>query len=118
MRIFGKNCKIASASGTPPPNHRLSPAAGELRPRPQRFFSAYYYNVIEFDFSVKIRFSSLKNGPNNYRICSTFASSAVLHLFFTSNSVDFVDGGRKNVSYPRAQGILATPLFIYSSTDD
>jgi len=30
--------------------------------------------------------------------------------FFTSNSVVFVDGGRKNVFRPRAQGTHAAPL--------
>jgi len=33
-----------------------------------------------------------------------------LQLFFTSNFVVFVDGGRKNISCPRAQSTLATPL--------
>jgi len=33
-----------------------------------------------------------------------------LHLFFTSNSVVFVDGERKNISCPRAQSTLTTPL--------
>jgi len=33
-----------------------------------------------------------------------------ISLFFTSNSVAFVDRGRKNISCPRAQGTLATPL--------
>jgi len=40
-------------------------------------------------------FIPLKNDPNNYRICSTFAFSTLLHLFFTSNSVVFVDEGSK-----------------------
>jgi len=39
-----------------------------------------------------------------------FTSSSLLHLFFTSNSVVFVDKGRKSISCPRAQGTLATPL--------
>jgi len=34
------------------------------------------------------------------------------HLFFNSNSVSFVEGGRKNISCPRAQGTLATPLGV------
>jgi len=34
----------------------------------------------------------------------------ILHLFFNSNSVSFVEGGQKNISCPRAQGTLATPL--------
>jgi len=33
-----------------------------------------------------------------------------LHLFFISKSVVFVDRRRKNISCPRAQGTLATPL--------
>jgi len=32
------------------------------------------------------------------------ASSKFLQLFFTSNSVVFVGRGRKNISFPRAQG--------------
>jgi len=31
-------------------------------------------------------------------------------IFFTSKSIVFVDGGRKNISCPRAKGTLATPL--------
>jgi len=34
--------------------------------------------------------------------CSVFASSELLHLFFTSNSVVFVDRGCKNISCPGA----------------
>jgi len=41
---------------------------------------------------------------------TNFASSKFLQLFFTSNSVAFVDRERKNISCPRAQGTLATPL--------
>jgi len=52
-----------------------------------------------------MRFIALKKEQNIYRKYSAFASSALLHLFFTSNSVVFVDGGRKNVSCTRAQGI-------------
>jgi len=38
-------------------------------------------------------------------------SSALLHLFSNSNSAFFVDGGGcKNISCPKAQGTLATPL--------
>jgi len=58
-----------------------------------------------------MRFIPLKNELNNYRICSTFASSALLHLFFISNLEVFVDGGRKNISCPRAHDTLDTPLF-------
>jgi len=43
--------------------------------------------------------------PELTAVCSAFASYACLHLFFTSNFVVFVDGGRNNISCPRAQGI-------------
>jgi len=42
-----------------------------------------------------------------------FASSALLHLFFTSYTPLFLltgEGGRKNISCPRAPGTLAIPL--------
>jgi len=39
-----------------------------------------------------------------------FASSAHLSLFFASNSVLFVGGGRKNISCFSVQGTLATLL--------
>jgi len=43
----------------------------------------------------------------------------LLHLFFTSNSVVFVDGGRKIIPCSRAQGTLATPLILnYNFTYD
>jgi len=46
--------------------------------------------------------------------------SELLHLFFSSNSVVFVDRRRNNISCPRAQGTLATPLAacyrFYSTT--
>jgi len=55
-------------------------------------------------------FIPLKKEPSNYSKCPTFDSPALLHLFFNSNSVCLVEGGRKNISCPRAQGTLATPL--------
>jgi len=55
-------------------------------------------------------FITRKMYRNNYSKCSVFASSALSHLFFTSNSVVFVDRGRKIIPCPRAQGTLATPL--------
>jgi len=51
-----------------------------------------------------------KKEQNNYSKCSVFASSALFHLFFTSNFVVFVDRGRKIIPCPRAQDTLATPL--------
>jgi len=56
---------------------------------------------------------TLKKDRNNCSKCSVFASSALLHLrvvFFTSNSVVFIDRGAHDYSLPRAQGTLITPL--------
>jgi len=57
-----------------------------------------------------MHFIPLKKETSNYCKCSSFGSSALLHLFFNSNSVSFAEGGRKNISCSRAQGTLATPL--------
>jgi len=57
-----------------------------------------------------MHFIPLIKEPSNFSKCSAFTSSALLHLFFNSNFVSFVEGGRKNISCPRAQGTLATPL--------
>jgi len=57
-----------------------------------------------------MRFVSLKKETSNYYKYSAFAFSALLYQFFNSNSVSFVEGGRKSISCPRAQGTLATPL--------
>jgi len=39
-----------------------------------------------------MRFITLKKEQNNYSKCSVFASFALLHLFFTSNSVVLLSG--------------------------
>jgi len=57
-----------------------------------------------------MHFILLKKGTSNYSEYSAFASSALSHLFFYSNSVNFVEVERKNISCPKAQGTLATPL--------
>jgi len=59
-----------------------------------------------------MHFIPLKKETSNYSKCSAFAFSAFFHLVFTSNSVSFVEGGRKNISCPRAQGTLVTLLVI------
>jgi len=68
-----------------------------------------------------MHFILLKKETSNYSKFSAFASSTLLHLFFNLNSVIFVEGGRKNISCPRAHGTLATPLFgntliVYKTT--
>jgi len=100
-----KTVKIVSASGDPPPKLRLLRRLGYLRVATP----IYYYNFVEFVSSAKcILFRSKKK--RNYCKCSAFASCALLHLLFNSNSVSFAEGRRKNISCPTAQGTLAAPL--------
>jgi len=66
-----------------------------------------------------MHFIPLKKEPSNYSKINVLPLLLphFLHLYFYSNSVSFVEGGRKSISYPRAQGILAPPLqqgHIYS----
>jgi len=101
MRIFWKKTvKIVSASGAPPPNpvylRRLEAPPSD----PRVVTSAYYYNFIEFLSSAKCVLFRSKKNKYNYSKYSAFASFALLHLFFNSNSVSFVGGGRKNIFAP------------------
>jgi len=53
---------------------------------------------------------SFKEEKSNYSKCFIFASFALLHLSFNSNSGSFVEGGRKYILAPGREGTLATPL--------
>jgi len=70
-----------------------------LPPDPRIVILAYYYNFVKFIFSTKCSLLSL-------------SKEQFLQLFFTSNSIVFVDRGRKNIFCPRAQDTLATPLSL------
>jgi len=83
--FFGeKTRKFFSASwaGVPPPDPRI-------------VTSAYYYNFVEFVSSTKCILLRLKKETNNYSKYSAFAFFALLHLFFNSNSVSFIEGGAR-----------------------
>jgi len=56
-----------------------------------------------------MHFITLKKETSNYSKCSAFSSRTFSPIFY-SNSVSFVEGRRKNISCPRAQGTLAAPL--------
>jgi len=75
---------------------------GAPLPNPCVVIPTYYYNFVEFVSSIRYILFRSKKKPSNYNKCSAFASSALLHLFFNSNSVSFVERGRKNISSPRA----------------
>jgi len=94
-----KTIKIVSASGDPPPSPRL----------PLRCYSRLLLQFSRAAFLVLNAFIPLRKKQNNYSKYSAFASSAILHAFFTSNSVVFMTE-RKNISCPRVQDTLATPL--------
>jgi len=63
-----------------------------------------------------MHFIPLKKEPSIYSKYFAFAYCALLYQFFNSNCVIFVEGGRKNISCPRAQGTQATPLYEEGST--
>jgi len=69
----------------------------------------YCYNYVEFVFGAKCVLLRLKK-HNSYTVNVLLL---LLPHFCTllSYSVVFVDGWSKNISCPRAQGTLATPLF-------
>jgi len=50
-----------------------------------------------------MHFIQLKK-TSNYSKCSAFASYALLHLFFNSSSVSFVEGGAQKYSLPQGAG--------------
>jgi len=105
MLIFWKkNCKSRLSVGGSAHETPFASGGWDLPPDPHVVTPAYYYNFVEIVSSAKMRFITLLKDQNNYSIRSAFASSALMHLFFTSNSVVFVDGESKNVSCPRAQG--------------
>jgi len=59
-----------------------------------------------------MRFITLKKGQNSYIVNVLLLLLPLFcAYFFTSNSVAFIDGGRKNTSCSKAQGTVATPLF-------
>jgi len=92
MRIYWeKTVKIVSASGPPPLNPLLPSAAGGSASDPRFVTPAYYYNIVE-SFSAKCILFISKKEPSNYSKCFAFASSALLHLYFNSNSQSFVEG--------------------------
>jgi len=82
-------------------------SVGSSAPRPPRCYSRLLLQLCQSSFLALKAVYYLQQRIN-------FASSKFLQLFFTSNSVVFVGRGRKNISCPRAQGTLATPLDLQS----
>jgi len=90
--------KLPQRLRAPPPDpHFITPACYCKSLSSFLALNAYYYPKKEHNCSK----------------CSAFTSSAAFALIFHFKLV-FVDGGRKNISCPRAQGTLATPLLKQS----
>jgi len=105
MRVFGKNYKNRRrAWGSDPEPLLLPEAKGSETPGVVTL--AYCYNSVEFVSIAKCAFIAIEKEQNNYSKCSAFASSRLLHLFFNSNSIVFVGGENRNISYPRTQVTL------------
>jgi len=97
-----------------PPNPRLPPSAEGSAHRSPRcnFCLLLQFCPVHFGSAkiVKCVLLPSKKEQNNCSKCSVFASFALFHLFFTSNSIRFVDKERKSIFCPRAQDTLTTPL--------
>jgi len=102
--FYGKKCKNWLSAPEPP----LAPGGWELRPQTPALLLLPNVTTLSGSFLALSAFYYEQKEKNNY----STSAFAFLHLFFTSNSVVFVNGGRKNVSCPRAQGTLATPLVL------
>jgi len=113
MRIFlKKSCKYRFSVGGSDPNPRLPPAVGGSAPNSRVVVTpACYCNFVEFVSCAKCVLLSSKRNKLTTVNALFLLLPHFLHLFFTSSSVFFVDGGRgwgrKNISCLRA---LATPL--------
>jgi len=99
--FFGKRCKKSSQRLRPQTPVCLRPM-GDPPPDSHVVTPAYHYNFVKFISSTKVGLLPSKKNK--------FCIFQILQLFFTSNSVVFVDRWRKNISCSRAQGTLATPL--------
>jgi len=103
MRIFWeKNCKNRLSVG--------GSGGWGLCSQTPRCYSRLLLQLCRVCFLCLMHFIMLKKEPSNYSKYFAFASSVLLLLFLNSNSVNFFEGGRKNISCPRAQDTLATPL--------
>jgi len=60
-----------------------------------------------------MHFIPLKKEPSNYSKCSAFASFALLHLFFNSNSEVYLKGTQEYFLLQGAGYTLATPLHAF-----
>jgi len=108
---FYEKCKNRLGVGGFDPETPLASGVWGQSPQTSTLLLQPIVTTLSSSFLALNAFYYLKKN-NNCSKCSAFASFALLHLFFTSNSVVFVDRGRKNVSCSRAQSKLATPLAL------
>jgi len=99
-----KNCLSVGGSAPEPP---FASGGWGLRPQIPALLLSPTITSLSSSCLALNAFYYPKKDQNNYSKCFVFASSALLHLFFTSNSVDFIDRRRMIIPCPRAQGTLA-----------
>jgi len=106
--FFEKYCKNPSCIAPPPDPHVVT--------------LTYYYNFIEFVSCVKcVSLTSKKDRVT--RTCSAVTFSALLHLFFISNSADFMTGaqvyflpqGSGYPSYAIALRVVPAQYLVYAA---
>jgi len=87
--------------------NRLS-VGGGAAPKPLRCYSRVLLQLCQSSFLALNAVYYLQKGTN-------FASSKLFAAVFHFKLYNFCWQGRKHISYPRAQGTLATPLKAPSS---
>jgi len=101
-----KTVKIVSASGAPPDPSFASGGWG-----PALLLPPTITTLSSSFLSVKCSFITLKKEQNNSSKMFCFWFFRTLVPIFSLQTLQvFVEGGRKNISCPKAQGTLATPL--------
>jgi len=115
MRIFWKNTvKIASALGVPPPNNPFASGGWKLHPQtPASLLSPTITTLSSSCLALNAFHYSLKKIQWLLQCMFCFCFFRTFAPIFCFKLCRFYDEGRKNISFPKAQGILiATPLTI------
>jgi len=93
--FWEKNCKSRLRVEGSAPEPPFASGGWEPRPQTSALLLPHTITTLLSLFLMLNAFYSAEKETSNYYKCSAFASSALLHLFFNSNSVSFVEGGAR-----------------------
>jgi len=95
MRIFKKSCKNRFSVEGSAPEPPFASCGWGLRLDTPALLLPPAITILPSSFHVLNASNYPLKRTNNYSKCSIFASSSLLHLFFTSNSVVLLTGGAR-----------------------